>query len=77
MSSGGVTYFEFAPRRSADGKISAVDLFAYTSAEFLSATVRRAVLPIIANESRNFLDKRVTGEQDSTGWTKRWGEIPI
>jgi hypothetical protein len=61
---GGSAYFEFVPEKSADGKIRATDFFVFSSGDFFSTTLRRAVLPIIANESRTFLDKLLTGERD-------------
>jgi hypothetical protein len=62
--SGGVGYFEFIPQRSADGKIRAVDIYVFSSGEFLATTLRNALLPIVANESRSFLDKLIAGERD-------------
>ncbi len=44
----------------ADGKIRAADIYVYTHAEFFSATLRRTLLPIIANESRTLLDRLLT-----------------
>jgi hypothetical protein len=64
ISQGGCNYMEFVPQRSADGKVRTSDIYVYLSGEFLSATLRRALLPIIANESRSFLDKLLTGEKD-------------
>ncbi len=61
---GVVSYFEFVPEKSADGKIRATDLFVLSSGEFFSETLRRGVLPVVANESRTFLDKLLTGERD-------------
>ena len=63
IETGGVGYFEFVPRRSADGKIRAVDFYVYSSGEFISATLATALLPIIADQSRSFLSKLVTGER--------------
>ena len=59
-----MAYFEFTPEKSADGKIRATDIYVFSSGEFLSEMLRRGVLPIIANENRNFLDKLVSGERD-------------
>jgi hypothetical protein len=64
FSGGGVSYFEFVPQRSADSSIRAQDLYPYSSAEFMTDTLRRVVLPIIAESSRSFLDKLLTGERD-------------
>jgi hypothetical protein len=60
---GGVGYFEFVPKRFADGKIRAVDLYVFSTGEFISTTLRHALLPVIADLSRNFLSKLVIGEQ--------------
>jgi tetratricopeptide (TPR) repeat protein len=61
---GGVGYFQFVPHRSADGQVRATDFYVYLSAEFISATLKRALLPVVANLSRGFLEKLVGGEQD-------------
>jgi len=63
-SSGGVGYYEFVPRRSADDKIRSVDIYAFTSGEYVSETMRRTLLPLVADRSRTFLDKLLTGERD-------------
>jgi hypothetical protein len=64
ISTGGVGYFELVPRRSADGKIRADDIYVFSSSEFISTTFRHTLLPIIANESRNFVDKLITRERE-------------
>jgi hypothetical protein len=61
---GGVNYFEYILKRSPDGKVRAADIYVYLTAEFLSATFRRALLPVVASLSRTFLDKLMTNEQD-------------
>jgi hypothetical protein len=63
-NAGGVAYFEFTPEKSADGKVRSSDIYVFSSGEFLSAMLRRGVLPVIANENRTFLDKLLTGERD-------------
>jgi len=62
--SGGVNYHELVPRKSVDGKIRTVDIYIYLNAEFLSETIRRGLLPVVANLSRTFLDKLLTSERD-------------
>lgn len=64
ISEGGFNYFEFVPARSPDGVIRAVDLYVYASGEFFSETLRRALLPLIASQSRSFIDKLLTREKD-------------
>jgi hypothetical protein len=61
---GGVNYLEFVVKRSADGKVRAMDVYPFMTAEYLSATFRRALLPVISSLSRTFLDKLLTNEQD-------------
>jgi hypothetical protein len=58
-----VGYFELVPKRSPDGKVRAVDLYVFSSGEFISTTLRHAILPVIADQSRSFLSKLVIGEQ--------------
>ena len=62
--SGGVSYFEFVVKLFADGKVRAADIYVFTSAELLSTTFRRALLPLVASLSRTFLDKLLRSEQD-------------
>jgi hypothetical protein len=63
LQAGGVGYFEFVPERSAGGKIRAVDLYVFSSGEFISTTLRHALLPVVADQSRSILSKLVTGER--------------
>lgn len=64
MEQGGMGYYEYLPRRFPDGKVRAADIYIYLSGEFLSETLRRLMLPMIAERSRTILDRLVTGEQD-------------
>ena len=64
ISSGGVDYVEFVPGRAGDGKVRAVDVYFFSTADFFTVTLRRILLPIIANESRSFVDRLVAGERD-------------
>jgi hypothetical protein len=61
---GGVNYLEFAPQRFPDGKVRATDFYAYSAGEFVSATMRRTLLPMVADRSRTILDRLLTGEKD-------------
>jgi hypothetical protein len=62
--SGGLDYVEFVPGRSGDGNVRAVDVYFFSTAEFFTTTYRRVLLPILANESRGFVDRLITGERD-------------
>jgi hypothetical protein len=62
--SGGVTYFEFAVMPGANAKVRVSDIYQYSTAEFLTATFRRMLLPAVANLSRSFFDKLLKSEQD-------------
>ena len=64
ISQGRVGYFEVFPQRYADGKVCAVDVYVFSNGEPITATLRHTLLPIVANESRNFLDRLVNGERD-------------
>jgi hypothetical protein len=61
---GGFNYFEFAPYRAPGGQIRASDIYIYMAGEFFSETLRRALLPVLADQSRSFLDKLMGGEKD-------------
>src|SRR5262249_41754095 len=63
-SVGTVGYLEFLPERCPDGKIRAGDVYNLSSAELLSESIHRFILPFIASRSRTFLDKFLTGEGD-------------
>jgi hypothetical protein len=63
-SQGGVSYYEFAVNRGPDGASRAEEVWPYGSAEYISTTIRRMVLPLAASKSRTFLDKLLTDEQD-------------
>ncbi len=60
----GVNYFEFAAKRGPDQKIRAVDFYVFMNGEFFTESLRRAILPMAASESRTFIDKLLTREQD-------------
>jgi hypothetical protein len=64
IRTGGVDYAEFALGRSADGQVRAVDVYFFSTADYFTTTLRGVLLPIIANESRSFVDKLITGERD-------------
>jgi hypothetical protein len=61
---GGVNYLEFAPQRFPDGQVRATDFYAYSAGEFVSATMRRTLLPMVADRSRTILDRLLAGEKD-------------
>jgi hypothetical protein len=63
-ASQGVNYIEFVAKRGADHKIRAMNLYPYASGEFMTETLRRALLPAAASRSRSFLEKLVSNEQD-------------
>lgn len=50
--------------RRPGSQVRALDFYSYTSGERISKTVRRIYLPAAANQSRNILDKLLTGESD-------------
>lgn len=64
VDQGGMCYYEYLPHRFSDGKVRAADIYVYLAGEFLSETLRRLMLPMIADRSRTILDRLVTGEQD-------------
>ncbi|MGP0065952.1 MAG: tetratricopeptide repeat protein [Isosphaeraceae bacterium] len=74
MTQGGINYFEFVPERSPDGKVRSSDIYIYASGEFISATLRNILLPVISGQSQSFLEKLVTGEKalvkDFPEWTR-------
>ena len=63
-SSSGLNYLELVPRRERDGQIRVVDIYTFLAGEFVSASMRRAILPLVAEQSRSALSKLVLGEQD-------------
>lgn len=73
-SASGVNYYEFVPRRSPDGRVRATDIYVYLSGEFLSETLRRTLLPILADRSRSIFDRLIAGERDYVQDFPRIGE---
>lgn len=63
-SSSGLNYLELVPRRGKDGQIRVVDIYSFLEGEFVSASMRRAILPLVAEQSRSAISKLVLGEQD-------------
>lgn len=64
ISTGGVDYVEFVPGRGADGEVRAVDVYFFSTADFFTTSLRHILLPILATESRTFVDRLITGERD-------------
>lgn len=63
-ASRGVNYIEFIVKQGPDHKIRASDLYLYATGEFFTESVHRALLPAAASQSRSFLEKLVSKEQD-------------
>jgi hypothetical protein len=65
ISASGVNYhdMELAPARDGKGH-RVVDIFIFLSGEWLSETIRRGFLPVVAHEKRGALD-RMTGAQSA------------
>lgn len=61
---GGLNYYEFAPRRGPGGQVLASDIYVYLSGELISETLHRMLLPMVADQSRSFLDRLITGKRD-------------
>jgi len=61
---GGLNYYELALERCADGKIRAVNMYAFATAEFISQAARRDLLPVLASDSGTPLDKLPAADRD-------------
>lgn len=59
---GGMNYHDMLLARLPGDQIRVVDVFIYLSGEWLSETVRRAILPLIAEKDRSILGRLVQGE---------------
>lgn len=60
----GVNYHDFVLVRQSDGKIRAVDLYIFLSAEMLSTTIRRGFVPVVAEVSKSVLAKLTGAENE-------------
>jgi hypothetical protein len=60
----GVNYIEFIVKQGPDHKIRATDLYPYAAGELVTESIHRALLPAAASQSRTFLEKLVSKEQD-------------
>jgi tetratricopeptide (TPR) repeat protein len=54
---GGVNYHEFLLARRPSGQIKGVDLQVFVTGELFSTTMRRLIIPLVAQENQGFLDK--------------------
>lgn len=54
---GGVNYFQFFLKRSADGLVRANDFYVFASAERISDTIRRIWLPLVAESTKNLVQR--------------------
>ncbi len=61
--SGGVNYQDLIIRRRSDGSIKIVDLYAFLSAEKVSKTVRRLLVPLLARQNRGALARLAGPDQ--------------
>lgn len=59
----GVNYYDLILVRQPDGKVKAVDIYVFASAERVSKTFRRAFIPLAAEASKSVLAK-LTGEEN-------------
>ena len=57
-----MNYHDWVLARGPDGRICAVDMYVFLSAELMSQTIRRAFVPLAAHESRGIL-ARLTGQE--------------
>ena len=60
---GGVNYHEMKVRKSGT-RLCAVDAYIYLAGEWLSQTLRRSYLPLVAHENRGLLDKLMSNESE-------------
>lgn len=68
----GVNYHDLYLHKDASGKVVATDLYALSTGELMSQTLRRIALPLLAHENRNLLQKLLKSESD---YAKHWPDI--
>ena len=74
VGEGGCNYMEFVPHRSADESGPYEGYVHVPQRGIPSATLRRALLPMISNSSRSFIEKLVSGEKDYVKDFPKWTE---
>ena len=62
--SGGMDYHEFMLGRGVDGKVRAVDMYLYMTAELFSESLRRPYLQAAASDQRGLVERLLGTEQD-------------
>jgi hypothetical protein len=60
----GVNYIEYELAKSADGQIRMVDMYYFSTGEWISQTAHRLLLSLAASENRNALQKLVGTDND-------------
>lgn len=63
-SDDGINYYKFDLVRHPGNQIVSGDFYIYTTGEYYSTTLRRLMLPIVANQSRSILE-RLTGTENA------------
>jgi len=61
---GAVNFMAFVPARRASGGLKWIDVYTYMNGELLSESSRRAILPLLAESKKNFLEKLSTSESN-------------
>jgi tetratricopeptide (TPR) repeat protein len=72
----GVNYHDFILVRQSDGKIRAVDLYIFLSAEMLSTAIRRGFIPVVAEASKSVLAKLTGAESEYVKHAKVIAQMP-
>jgi hypothetical protein len=62
--SGGINYLGFPLARRPSGEVLGTDVYVYFSGELMSQTVRRMLLPVVAQEKRGILERLQQGESE-------------
>lgn len=64
LSDGGLNYHDYVLTKRPGGRAQAADVFVYFSGELVSTSMRRAMLPLAVQQSRNLIDRLTRSESD-------------
>ncbi|MBI1310414.1 hypothetical protein GC176_03835 [bacterium] len=77
QSDGAVSYNELIPVRRSDGRIRVLDVYSYLTAERISETGRRGVIPAVAAKNRSLLERLTGTDRAAAEYFRRVNELVL
>ena len=75
--SGGITYQEYILARTADGKVKPVDIYMYSTGEYLSDMYRRGFSQVVASQPMNQQNRGTAAEKAVVTGFKKLAEMAV